>query len=613
MSLLPSVKDAKLCYSLFRSFVFRYLERFYCIDSSVYLHLSLRMFSLLLMFVDPVLANHLNDEEFYPEFYSIQWFLTLFSRTLPLPHVLRLWDILIAVDDPAFTFYIGICLLRKNRDLFLSCSREELPEKVKNLKFNTEDEIDLILKNALELYNQAPRSILRYLRLCCVSSIELSPSPYNFLLKKTSNNLDKNSPEKINKEREEEEKEEIEINKKIISDLQKKRVELEEYDQMLAIQCSRSCLTLNPKELIESYLNSSNHYSPTTINTDESSTSSSEDISSKTINELVNSTKQSQQYIIIDIRTEEEREASGGGSIPRAINFSPTLLSDFNATLKWIQHYDLLNGINLVLLDMPPSKWTGISLIRRLILGEGDGILDNNMYNSEENLFYYKNYIRKNKENYFKYIDSLPIESSNNKNLETLNDNLMNELNRPSFLLASLLQTYSFSKILIVDDGYPGLIFQFQNLSLKLEPMIIDFEEKRWIEYLKKSGRYYIIENIQKKRDKVKKLKEKNNSKENEQYNPSSSAPSSSSSTSSVSSKNSEEQTELDRIKRAIEVALKYNHEWTYKHLVKKLEDTFGKEAAFEERQREKRIEQEKERELQKERERQLVFFADLL
>ena len=70
---------------------------------------------MLLLYIDPELAVHLKDQDFPPELYTPQWFLTLYSRTLPINHTLRLWDMIIAVDDPAFTFFIGLCLLRRKR------------------------------------------------------------------------------------------------------------------------------------------------------------------------------------------------------------------------------------------------------------------------------------------------------------------------------------------------------------------------------------------------------------------------------------------------------------------------------------------------------------------
>lgn len=149
-------------------------ERLYCVDDSAYLFKGFRLFHVLMTYHDPELAlylqvcmsssmsssmssrmsnrvvcrvvvlndplslwlslylalnhppslapcHHFNascfpkDSSFPPELYAPQWFLTSYSRALPLPLVMRLWDMLIAVDDPAFGFFVGLCLVLRHR------------------------------------------------------------------------------------------------------------------------------------------------------------------------------------------------------------------------------------------------------------------------------------------------------------------------------------------------------------------------------------------------------------------------------------------------------------------------------------------------------------------
>ena len=115
------------------------------------------MFHLLLLYHDPQLAVHLNDNGFPPELYSPQWFLTLYSRTLPLTHVLRLWDMILAVDDPAFTFFVGLCLLKRLRESLLHADIDSIPEIFNNLHFQGEEDIDRIVFEAMKVYQQTPR------------------------------------------------------------------------------------------------------------------------------------------------------------------------------------------------------------------------------------------------------------------------------------------------------------------------------------------------------------------------------------------------------------------------------------------------------------------------
>ena len=168
--ILPPPHGSLHPYSLFEAFLFRYLERFTCLDDSVHLFKAFRLFHLLLLYFDPQLAQHLHEQDFPPELYSPQWFLTLYSRSMPLPHVLRLWDMMIAVDDPSFTFYIGLCLLRRKRTDLLLSDRDRIPEIIVKMQFSGEEEIDSIVTEARELYRATPKCFLRYLRLCCVST-----------------------------------------------------------------------------------------------------------------------------------------------------------------------------------------------------------------------------------------------------------------------------------------------------------------------------------------------------------------------------------------------------------------------------------------------------------
>lgn len=130
----PPPSGTRLTFSIYEAFLFRYLERFFCRDESSFLFKGFRMFHLLLMYVDPQLGEHLAEQNFFPELYAPQWFLTVYSRGLPLPLVLRLWDMLIAVDDPAFNFFIGLCMLREHRAYLIMSDVDAIPEIISGIK-----------------------------------------------------------------------------------------------------------------------------------------------------------------------------------------------------------------------------------------------------------------------------------------------------------------------------------------------------------------------------------------------------------------------------------------------------------------------------------------------
>jgi hypothetical protein len=328
--LSPPPKGDLLPFTLFEAFLFRYLERFFAIDNSLFLFKAFRLFHLLLLYHDPNLANHLFEQEFPPELYAPQWFLTLYSRALPLPHVLRLWDMIIAVDDPSFTFFIGLALLRRKRNELLLAETFKIPEIITTMNLQDEEDIDRVVSEALVLYNLTPRSFCRNLRLCCVASSELTPLPKARL--------------------------------SLTSSCTKIPPILTVKDHALSIQSVRSCLMLSVQELLEQ------------LNLDSSS-----------IEQKVS------QTVIIDIRSFEECSTSGAGVLPRAIQIEPDFLETPDALEIWLQHFDTTKGCNIVIIDLPPIHATSKALWRRLLLGEGDGyngtssVYDNNNNNNINN------------------------------------------------------------------------------------------------------------------------------------------------------------------------------------------------------------------------------------
>ncbi len=175
----PHISTGSVPFTLFEAFLFRYLERFFCLDDSSFLFKAFRMFSILLMYHDPELAICLEENSYPPELYAPQWFLTMYSRTLALPLVLRLWDMMISVDDPAFSFFIGLSLLRRQREKILKTTSERIIEVLCTMQINGETDIDPLVIESWRMYKATPRCFTRNLRLCCVASPELGPSPFH--------------------------------------------------------------------------------------------------------------------------------------------------------------------------------------------------------------------------------------------------------------------------------------------------------------------------------------------------------------------------------------------------------------------------------------------------
>ena len=80
---------------------------------------------------------------------------------------------LISIDDPSFTFFIGLCLLRRKRDALLLADAEHIPEIVMEMHFGGEEQIDSVIVEAVSLYKNTPRqySLKLYLRPAILQNV----------------------------------------------------------------------------------------------------------------------------------------------------------------------------------------------------------------------------------------------------------------------------------------------------------------------------------------------------------------------------------------------------------------------------------------------------------
>ena len=349
--LRPPPAGDQLTYDLFEAFLFRYLARYFCVDDSSYLFKAFRLFHILLLYHDPQLAIHLDENHFPPELYAPSWFMTLYSRALPLNHVLRLWDILLAIDDAAFNFFIGLSLVRRHREAFLRAEQERIPEIIQGMKME-ESEIDALVAEAIDMYKKTPRCFCRNIRLCCVTTPELTPQPYK---KRAS----------------------------LTADLDRWM----EQTKTMCIQSARQAIMLSPRDLVSYMAAEIDEFSSTTQANNASSSSSMPQI----------------QFVVIDVRSLEDVEI--GGTIPRAVRLDPEVLENEDLIARffcysqfihvnsicrdivlncdhimiinlyrWIQHFDGTRGCHICIVDMPPVQTSEVALWRRLLLGEGTSL-----------------------------------------------------------------------------------------------------------------------------------------------------------------------------------------------------------------------------------------------
>ncbi|KAA6417640.1 MAG: EVI5 -like [Trebouxia sp. A1-2] len=73
----------------------------------------------------PRLAAHMEEEGVLPTMYCSQWFLTLYAYTLPIDHLLRVWDVFL-LEGPKILFRVGLALLKLCEDSILELPFEQM-------------------------------------------------------------------------------------------------------------------------------------------------------------------------------------------------------------------------------------------------------------------------------------------------------------------------------------------------------------------------------------------------------------------------------------------------------------------------------------------------------
>jgi hypothetical protein len=305
------------------------------------------------------------------------------------------------------------------------------------MQFNGEEEIDSVVTEARELYRATPKCFLRHLRLCCVSTTELMPQPVQFQTRH------KPSAYTLN---------------------------VNEFDRNLSLQAARSVLMLSTQELV-------NSVAPIHFAGEGNAHQQSETIP--------------EQFVIIDIRAYEDTVTSGGGILPRAIQLEPEFLQRPDAFDIWLQHFDGTRGCNICIIDLPPARWTGVALWRRLLLGEGDGTTVESTStdlpavakhgsrhgNSGGNTNGGRSADQRR--------DAQSAYAAEEAEIARL------DLTRPAVQLALALQAHSFPNVSVLDGGFPALIEQLVASRGTVEPVVINHDEDQWARFLRSTGRDY--------------------------------------------------------------------------------------------------------------------------
>lgn len=139
-------------------FIDRFLPNYYYEKDFYSLKCALGLYVILLKYHEPAVYNRLDNMEILPEMYATNWIMTLFSGKVKLDLLFELWDYIIDQDDPLFTLFILVSLLKFKRELIINCDKSLLPPLISNLTILNSDELKTIINMAKDLIRLTPYS-----------------------------------------------------------------------------------------------------------------------------------------------------------------------------------------------------------------------------------------------------------------------------------------------------------------------------------------------------------------------------------------------------------------------------------------------------------------------
>ena len=139
-------------------FIDRFLPNYYYEKDFYSLKCALGLYIILLKYHEPAVFNLLDNMEILPEMYATSWIMTLLSGKVKLDLLFELWDYIIDQDDPLFTLFILVSLLKFKRELIINCDKSLLPPLISNLTILNSEELKAIINMAKDLVKLTPYS-----------------------------------------------------------------------------------------------------------------------------------------------------------------------------------------------------------------------------------------------------------------------------------------------------------------------------------------------------------------------------------------------------------------------------------------------------------------------
>ncbi|OMJ86630.1 hypothetical protein SteCoe_11777 [Stentor coeruleus] len=276
-------------YCYFKNFVKNYLPCMFVDKEFKALQAQFLLFRLLIRYYDPEVSIFLAAYNIEPELYCMPWFLTLLaSKIQDLEIVYGLWESYMDENDRLFIMFIASAFLLKNRQTILRSDPSSIAQTISELTISTQKDLDEVLIRAGELKRNLPYSL--YINLYFTDFYNLS-------------NIDQ---------------------------------EITKFD-------SQSCLTIQPREIIQRCF-------PVLATCASCSNSKATCIWCSKSNHPV-------PLIIIDCRTEVEREA---GMIPNTLPLDSRAYQDVDTLVSIPDQYrDLKETFHITLLGSRGFRYNG--------------------------------------------------------------------------------------------------------------------------------------------------------------------------------------------------------------------------------------------------------------
>ena len=145
-------------YNLLNGFINLFVFNYYYDDSIYSIKNSFSLLTLLIKYHAPEIYNIFEKGMIFPEMYATSWLLTVFAYKLNLNTLFYFWNKIILENDQLIMHYLIAALLIYKKNLYMNIDIGSIPIIINKISIETEQDIDIIFKMALNLRQKTPYS-----------------------------------------------------------------------------------------------------------------------------------------------------------------------------------------------------------------------------------------------------------------------------------------------------------------------------------------------------------------------------------------------------------------------------------------------------------------------